>query len=398
MRLPLLAATLTLAATMATAEPSPISAEIAATGIKATEARLAALTAPTPPDLFALAGLRFLSGVEGALQLRWQTGFDADWSELPVLRLPIPQNPNARPFEAQDLTTLLTDLDADMDDARAALDQLGTQDFALELSVSDLWFDINMNATREEGEDVFSVAGLTLGARGMVQADMIAPSIRFDTADAAWLNAYTHLLSAFADVALAYDPASAVDRVITASHAMAELQGTTPPHNAMDMMFGHWIDRAAIILNALSNKPDDTLTQSAHAHLLAVITENKRFWSLIAIETDNDSEWIPNARQVSGLGIQMPEGIGERWQAILADAEKILKGELLVPHWRYGAEAGIDIKMMFENPPAVDLVAMVQGEGFLPYARKGPQASAQSWREFERLVWGDAVLFAVFFN
>ena len=398
MRLPVLAATLSLAATMAAAERSPISAEIAAKGIAATEARLAALAQPTPPELFALAGLRFLSGVEGALQLRWQTGFDADWSELPVLRLPIPKNPDARAFEAQDLTTLLTGLDTDMDTARAALDQLGTQDFALELSVGDLWFDINMNATRDEGEDVFSVAGITLGARGMVQADMIAPSIRFDTADAAWLNAYTHLLSALAEVALAYDPASAVDRVIESSKAIAQLQGTTPPHNAMDMMFGHWVDRVTIILHALSQEPDAALTQSAHAHLLAVIRENQRFWTLIAVETDNDSEWIPNEHQISGLGIQMPPGIAERWQDILIDAEKILTGELLVPHWRYGAEAGIDVSMMFKDPPAVDLIAMIQGEGFLPYARKGPQASAQSWREFERLVYGDAVLFAVFFN
>ena len=35
---------------------------------------------------------------------------------------------------------------------------------------------------------------------------------------------------------------------------------------------------------------------------------------------------------------------------------------------------------------------------FLPYARKGPLASAQSWRDFERMVSGDAMLFAVFLN
>ena len=192
---------------------------------------------PTPPDLFALAGLRFLSGVEGALQLRWQTGFDADWSELPILRLPIPQNPDARAFEAQDLTTLLTDLDADMDNARAALGPTGHPEFrAGDSSVGDLWFDINMNATRDEGEDVFSVAGPDPGrASAWLQADMIAPSIRFDTADAAWLTAYTHLLSAFADVALAYDPASAVERVIASSAG----DGRIARHHPAEQRHGH---------------------------------------------------------------------------------------------------------------------------------------------------------------
>ena len=48
-----------------------------------------------------------LGGVEQALQLRWKTGVKADWSELPILRLPIPENPNAIPFQAADFTALI---------------------------------------------------------------------------------------------------------------------------------------------------------------------------------------------------------------------------------------------------------------------------------------------------
>ena len=397
MRLPL-AAALSLLPTLALAEPSPISAEIAATGLGATEARLAALPEPTPADLFALAGLHFLSGVERALQLRWQTGVQADWSELPILRLPIPENPAARPFSGADLTTLLTGLDADMEAARAALATLGEQGFALEIAVGDLWFDIDGNGSRGEGEDLASVAGLALGSGRLASVDVIAPTIRFAAADAAWLSAYTHFLSAFAQVALAYDPAPAVDKVIASAAAMAEFHGTTPPNNALDMMFGRQADRIAMILRATAQKPDPALAASAHDHLLAMIRENRRFWDLVEVETDNDSEWVPNDRQVSGLGLIMPPGTGERWRAVLADAEGILTGDLLVPHWRYGAEAGIDVAAMFRDPPAVDIVAMVQGDGFLPYVRKGPQASAQSWREFERLVSGEAMLFAIFLN
>lgn len=395
---PTLAAALALCPSLALAEPSPISAEIAATGIAATEARLASLPTPTGPDLFALAGLRFLSGVEAALQLRWQTGVQADWSELPILRLPIPENPAARPFTGADLTDLLTGIDADMQSARSALDTLGDQPFALEISIGDLWFDINANGSRDAGEDVAEVAGLALGARGMATEGAIAPTIRFDMADAAWLSAYTHFLQAFAKVALAYDPGPAVDRVVAATAALDQLQGTTPPSNAMDMMFGRQVDRVAIILHALAQKPDAALGRAAHDHLLQMIAENRRFWTLVAQETDNDSEWVPNEGQVSGLGLQMPPGTGERWQAVLADAERILKGELLVPHWRLGVEAGIDVSKMFSDPPPIDLIALVQGEGFLPYARKGPLAGAQSWRDFESLVWGDAILFAVFLN
>ena len=385
-----------LLATPAAAET--ISQEIARTGIGPTETRLAALASPTNEDLFALAGLRFLGGVEAALQLRWQTGIRADWSELPILRLPIPENANARPFVAADFTTLVTGLDADMDAARAALTRLGDKPFALDIRLADLWFDINLNGTRDEGEDIASVAGLTLGGGRMIAVPIEDPVIRFDTADAAWLSAYTNFLSGFASTALAYDPEPAIQRVMDSSAAIYALWGDTPPPNAMDMMFGRQVDRIAMVLFALSKTPDKTLAMDAYTHFLAMIEENRRFWSLVGLETDNDREWIPNDRQVSGLGVMVPPETGKRWQAVLADAEALLQGEALIPHWRFGAEAGINLKKAFEDPPAVDLVTWIQGEGLLPYAEKGRRISPAAWNDFERLVSGDAILFAVFLN
>jgi hypothetical protein len=389
---------LALALLTAPASAETISEEIARAGIGPTEARLAALASPTNEDLFALAGLRFLGGAEAALQLRWQTGVRADWSELPILRLPIPENPDARPFVPADFTTLLTGLDAYMDSARATLSELADKPFALDIRIADLWFDINMNGTRDEGEDVPSVAGLTLGGARMIAVPVPDPVIRFDTADAAWLTAYTHFLSGFVSTALAYDPEPAIQRVMDSSAAIYALWGDTPPPNALDMMFGRQVDRIAMILFALSKSPDQTLAMDAHGHFLAMIEENRRFWSLLALEEDNDGEWVPNDRQVSGLGLNVPPGTGERWQAVLADAEAVLKGEALIPHWRFGAEAGINAKKAFENPPAVDLVTWIQGEGLLPYAEKGRRISPAAWNDFERLVSGDAILFAVFLN
>lgn len=385
-----------LAASPATAET--LSAEIGRTGLGPMAARLAALEAPTNEELFALAGLQFLGGVEAALQLRWQTGVQADWSELPILRLPIPENPDARAFAPADFTTLLTGLDADMDAARAALDQLGDKPFALEIRLADLWFDINANGMQDVGEDIGSVTGLTLGGGRMIGVDLIDPVITFDSADAAWLAAYTHFLSGFTSTALAYDPEPAIRRVLDSSAAIHALWGDTPPNNAMDMMFGRQVDRAAMVLNALANTPDKALAMDAHGHFLAMIEENRRFWSLVALETDNTGEWVPNDSQVSGMGITMPPGTGARWQAVLADAERLLKGEVLIPHWRFGAEAGINLLKLFENPPPVDLITWIQGEGFLPYAEKGPLVSPASWQDFESLVQGDALLFAVFLN
>jgi hypothetical protein len=392
------AALLTLAVLATPAPAETLSQEIARTGLGPTEARLAVLASPTNEELFALAGLRFLGGVEAALQLRWQTGVRSDWSELPILRLPIPENPAARAFQPADFTALLTGLDADMDAAREALSKLADKPVALEIRLADLWFDINGNGSQDEGEDVASVTGLTLGGGRMIAVPVPDPVIRFDTADAAWLTAYTHFLSGFVSTALAYDPEPAIRRVMESSTAIYALWGDTPPPNAMDMMFGRQVDRIAMVLFALSRTPDKALALDAHDHFLAMITENRRFWSLVEAESDNDREWVPNDRQASGLGLNVPAGTGARWQAVLADAEALLKGEALIPHWRFGAEAGINLKRAFENPPAVDLVTWIQGEGLLPYAEKGRRISPAAWNDFERLVSGDAILFAVFLN
>ena len=395
MRAALLA--LALTATPALADLT-LSTEIGTKGLAATEERLAALSDPQPEDLFALAGIRFLSGVEGALQLRWQTGMRADWSELPLLRLPIPENPTARPFAANDIVDLFHRADSRMADARAALTTLGDQDFALEIRLSDLWFDINANGTREPGEQMAAIAGLTLAGMGRFTDMPADPVVRFDTADAAWLSAYTQFLSAFATTVLAFDPAPVVDRVTASGQAMQALWGDTPPPNAMDMMFGRQVDRAAMILLALAEPPDPALSMKAHGHLLAMIQDNRRFWRLVEAEADNNQEWVPNDAQTSALGLPMPPGTGKRWQAVLADAEAILEGRLLIPHWRMGAEAGLNLKKIFENPPAVDIITFAQGEGLLPYAEKGPRATAQSWWDFADLLQGDEMLFAVFLN
>lgn len=397
MRRFLTATLLSLMPGLAFAGPLDLSHEIRDKGIQATQSRLAALYTPTGEEAFALAGLEFLGAIEQALQLRWQVGLEADWSELPILRLTIPPNPEAREIKGQDITDLIAGVTSGMDATRVALGRIDNRDFGLEIDLADLWFDINANGQREAGEGIGDVAVEALGLWGMApEPGQII--VRFDGSDAAWLTAYSHLLSGTATVFQAYDPGPATDHILQSTRDMHALWGNTPPGNAWDMLFGKQVDRVAIILKALAQEPDPALAARAHGHFLAVIEENRRFWTLIEAETDNDREWIPNEKQVSALGLQLPPGTAARWQAVLADAEKLLKGEILMPHWRYGAEAGISLKKLFEAPPKVDLVGMIQGEALLPYAEKGVVMSGEAWSDFERLMQGDAVLFAVLFN
>ena len=361
-------AALVLTASAAAAQDTTVSDIIAADGLHATEVALAA-DQSTPTQQFALGGVRFLRAIEKTLQTRWQMGMNADFSELPVLRLPVPANETPDPFTPDAITNLFATLIDDLGTAAEPLAAISDTDpVDLPIRITDLWFDINMNGTRDEGESVPEVGGIALTGRATTVID--SPVIRFDTADAAWLAAYTHFLSAFGELVLAFDPTEQITRVTEATAAMAALGDESGYTNALDYQFGTHIDRAAIILMTLNQQPDATHTRTAHAHLVSMIAHNEDLWRRVAAETDNSGEWIPNDAQQQALGLDVPEGTGDTWQAVLADAKALLNGEKLIPYWRLREGAGLNLQKMFHDPVPVDLVEWVHGIALLPLPRK----------------------------
>jgi hypothetical protein len=234
---------ISLTAGSADASETAISTRIAETGLAATAASLAG--AQTPQDRFALGGVLFLRAVEKALQTRWQHGMARSSGFLPVLRLPVPANPEPDPFRPELVAEILQTLVDDMAAARAPLLTIAdTDDAGVILALDDIWFDIDMNGTRSPEESLLRAAGIVL--RTGLGTGTTAPTIRFDTADVAWLTAYTHLLAATGELALAFDPTPQIARTIAARQAMAALGEGSDFGNAYDMMVGTEIDLAAM--------------------------------------------------------------------------------------------------------------------------------------------------------
>lgn len=398
----ILAAAVALFTTSAHAQNTSLVAE---EGLAGAIAEISSLPIKTPSDQFALGAFHFLRGIEKTLQTRWQSNTSPGVlmliADFPVLRLPVPPNPDPKPFEPGLITGLFADLLDDMDASRAALSTLPDgSDPVLELNLMDLWFDINMNNTRDPGEGLMEFAGEIMGVEIQPDASASMPTflIRFDTADVAWLTAYTELLSGLSELVIAFDPTEPIARVLGANERIAEIIGDTQPSNAMDMQFGGFVDQFAMVYGALNQQPDPEHTRAAHAHFLNMIDANQDFWSLLPQETDDTREWIPNPAQTAALGFDMPAETGAQWQAILADGEAILNGDLLVSYWRIAPAGGVNVKKLFLDPPKVDIVDWVQGSGLLPYLERGPVATSASIRQFENLVGGRSVMFTFLLN
>ncbi len=372
------------------------------------EAILEAQPVKLADDQFTYGAVLFLRGIEKSLQFRWQHNMAIKDFDLPVLRLPVPPNPDAQPFSPELITVLFQNLRDDMAASQAALDAVSGE-ISVKIDLMALWFDINMNGARDHGEGLMEFGINTMMSRRqaseMLSEGSPAVTVNFDTADVAWLNAYTHLLSGLSELVIAFDPTEAITKVLSSNQAMMDLRGNTSAPNIIDALiggnaggFGGWVDQFAMVYGALNQQPIAENTRAAHGHFLAMIAQNKVFWAAVAAETDNNLEWIPNATQTAALGFTLPEGAAESWQAILGDAEQMLKGELLVSYWRIAPSGGVNVQKLFENPPVVDIVDWFQGAGLLPYLERGPTLSSRNFRQFERMLSGDTLLYALLFN
>ncbi|WP_300436235.1 hypothetical protein [uncultured Mameliella sp.] len=352
---------------------------------------------PGPARDFALGGAQFLRGVEKTLQMRYRHNADFGDLPFPVLRLPLPYNPDSAPFYSALVSDLFKGVVTDMQEARSTL-STARGEFGVTVDLTRVWFDINENGRQDTGESLMAAAGAALG-RGAPDGALNQLTVRFDGADAAWLEAYTHLLEGFGHLILAFDPTEVIEEVNASVALMAEIRGSEFRENVW-LFQGEEeaVDTIAVLYGAVNRPPDVPHVHAMRDNLLAMIDANRRFWDMVALETDNDREWIPGKGQISALGIEMPQDTSQRWLAVLDDAKDVLTGKQLVGHWRLDGAGGVNVAKLLENPAPVDLVTWVQGLGLADYLESGPVVDATNWSDFQSMFGGDALLFVVWLN
>ena len=72
------------------------------------------------------------------------------------------------------------------------------------------------------------------------------------------------------------------------------------------------------------------------------------------------------------MGLNLPPGTGAIWLEVLTEFEPALQGSLLLPHWRLGDQAGINLAKFLQNLERLDFIRMLDGAGIMPYA--GPDS------------------------
>lgn len=351
---------------------------------------------------FSLGTVQFLRSIENLGQALHRHGLRSDRGQqlsIPVARLPVPINNNPEELTYPQIREYLQRWVDDLARTEATLAEVGEGDFKLPLRVGRIQLDLTGDGRPETS--LARVVDQYIG-QGRLPANADLP-VTFDSSDVPWLQGYCHLLMAMGETALAYDGQEVFDCTAHIFFPKVETPHAflTQPERSPYWDVGDGVDIIDVIsLIHVIRMPvhEPKRMQSALAHLEQMLTLSKENWDRILAEQDDDHEWIPNPRQTGAFGVPIRQEMIESWLEFIKETEAILAGERLVPFWRGQEERGVNLRKVFTEPRAFDLVLWVQGTAATPYLEEGRLTRPEVWDRLTRVFQGEFVGFALWFN
>ncbi|WP_430699205.1 hypothetical protein [Mesorhizobium humile] len=373
-------------------------------------ATLEVAAAKDPAAAYAAGAGEFFTALELLAGGLHRHGFESPKSfMLPLMRLPVPDNPNPQPLTYEEFRAILVAFRDRLEKSAATLGSVpANADIGMVVDLTRAGIDLNEDGVIAPDESFAAIMASL--SRGSIDTSNTAPSLtfRFDRADGFWLQGYAEFLMAQADFWLAHDFRNAFDGSFHMLFPRAKLplqDALVPPDGGMsgNMFASEWRFADFISLVHLVNWPviEPERRQAARRHLLEMIRLSRENWKAILAETDNDREWLPGPQQkgINPLtGLEVGEEQVQAWLATLTVAEDLLEGRVLLPHFRITGK-GINMKRFFDEPKPFDLVLSITGPGIAPYLESGKILSSDDFDQIQRQFGGAGFLtFALWFN
>jgi hypothetical protein len=366
------------------------------------DAELAAILAADPANDDARIGLgtiRFVRAIENLSQGLYRYGLKTPRTFLlPILRLPVPENPDPEPVDFVRFQGLLDGFVADLAKAEETLVGVGPE-VKLVLDLRRLRYDANGDGTIAADESFVAVMQQVTG----MPAERMPASLEFafDQGDALWLRGYAQLLMAFGNFFLAHDWHESFEAAF--HHFFPRMESAfaaalAPPSEDYPMYAeGAPIADFVSFFHVRWPVAEPERMAEVRRHLKQVIALSRESWTAIEAETDDDREWLPNAAQTGRFATAQVNA--ERiaaWRGVLDQAEMVIDGRKLVPHWRFNK--GFNLARVFDEPRPFDLVLWITGPAALPYLEDGAISTAEDWQTIVDSFGGNFGVFAVWFN
>lgn len=354
---------------------------------------------------YGLGVLQFLRAVERLSQDLYRYGPRGKITQefhIPILRVQVAENPHPETLTYLKARKVVQTFVDKLGQAEATLASIDSADVKLPLHFGMIRMDLNGGGRLDENETLWKLyAGLT-------HQEQLQPSeaenfiICFDRGDVHWLRAYCHLLMGMCQAYLAYDTRETFD--CTAHMFFSNVESPYGFLTRGKHVFSRHGDEDVLDIIAFIHlirwpvAEPQRMEESLH-HLEAMVAQNKIAWKWIMAETDDDHEWIPNPAQTGVIrGVRVTADMVNAWTELMNLGGKVLAGELLIPFWRGDDGRGVNLRKVFLEPRAFDLVLWVQGSAAAPYLQSGEKVRVDTWRKLQLAFGNEFPGFAVWFN
>ncbi|HIK93727.1 MAG TPA: hypothetical protein EYG03_17400 [Planctomycetes bacterium] len=367
---------------------------------------------------FSLGVVQFFQAIEGLGQDQYRYGLLGGRSRsIPFMRLPIPENSDPEEISYLKARALVQRFVDGLTKTEQTLAAITPETVRLPLNLGTVRLDLNGDGKHTDAETMWHISQVLQNPRF---ADKAVPPkefpIVFDAADVPWLQGYCHALSAVGEIVLAYDWQDQFERTahlfypnVDSPYKFLAAEG---PGAFMSFGAQNILDFIAWLHTINYEVVEPERMQKALMHMETVIRLSRQSWKLIEAETDDNHEWVPNAKQTSVMkGFNVGREVISGWHDFLDEIESILQGKQLVPFWRgikggifpdgrfpQNPKIGINVRKIFTQPTRFDLALWLQGTALTPYLEEGEIVSAQEWGKMMTSFRGNFLNFALWFN
>lgn len=294
---------------------------------------------------FGLGVVQFARGVERLGQGLYEYGCLSENTRAPFLRLPVPRNPDPSPITYFAFRRLLEGFYHDLSASEATLKAMTAENVTLRLRLADIRFD--MTGDGNASERLSEILIKLLGRRPPFLEGNPDFLVCFDRGDAAWLQAYCHLLMAMIDVQLAVDAQTQFDLTAEEFFARPKQAFAGTPAEKQEKLFEAW-----------GHVPvkEPARLGSFRRHVLQVCALNRETWTRIRAEQDNDHEWLPSARQQGVIGLPVTDAMIDGWLGMIDELEAVFDGRKVIPAGVVQfvsppTRTGVNWKTVLDDPP-----------------------------------------------
>jgi hypothetical protein len=349
--------------------------------------------------------LAFVSAVEHLGQSLHRHGLETHPGgvimQLPILRMPVEPNPSPEPITYEKWRAVLQTLFDDLSAADALLAEGAGADtkgeVKLNLDLMKIRMDLNGDGKAADTESFGAIMqALSRGAAPTSPPDL---NFAFDRADLVWLRGYIQFLTASAEFGLAVDFEDSFNKT---AHAYFPRAGLPMSQELLaPAMVSGFVDNSvgdAIAMVHLLNwkVTDPARLKDVRIRLMTLASLSRESWAAARAETDDDKEWVPNAKQTGRWGMDVDDATIDGWLAVMGEFEQVLDGKKMMPHWRFNK--GFNVKRLFEESKRIDAVLIVAGVDAIPFLESGPISTTADWNALTSTFRGNFLGYALWFN